>query len=744
MTPEAARKNRLTFGPFEVDAAADELLRGGTRIRLPGQPFQILLLLLAQPGHVVSREQLREHIWSEGTFVDFEHGLNAAMNKLRRALGDSADNPRYIETIPGRGYRFIGNVQQSTPAPHAAPYLVNQLTDAPTLPVAPVPLSPPRTHLSPRVGWSLFVAGAFLVVAIPIVILSLKTRRGVDTASVVQFQIPPEPGAIFAPPIARQSFAISPDGTRLAFTVTGASGTRIWMRDLSLLAPHPIPGTEGAWSVFWSPDGHSIFYSVKRDLRQTNVDSNTTHTVATLPWMAMYGAWRSKEELLFYLGPVTTYALSTRTGELRELSGVGMRWAQFLPDSDTFLHVVFDPAIDHYRAFATSFSTRKSVPLMETDSRVQFAAARRAGEPAYLLFIRGESLMAQAFDPSGLQVSGEPFPIAQNVIHFRPSATASFSVSENGILVYQAGAPVSELRWYDRAGRIVATALHPAAFSGSVRVSQDGRRVIAGVWSQESGGSDIWMFGENGRESHRLTYPPSVHTRPVWSPDGKRIVFGSSHTGAPELAILEDDASGKERPIPPPADAPPPLDQIQIPTDWSRDGRFIVYDDSLGEEERQVWIKDMVTKKIYPLLQSPASQWGAAFSPDGKHIAFVSDQSGRPEVYLQPFEASPTPHISGERVQVSHDGAWLVRWKPDGRELYFVGMDSRLYAAPFAHGGGGDAKPLFLIPGNPQYGTASDFQFDTTANGQFVMTTVGSAAPPPFTVVQNWQSGLHH
>src|SRR5690242_16007281 len=115
MATQSHSSTRYAFGPFEVNAGAEELLRSGNRVRLPRQPFQILLMLLAQPGEMVTRDQLREHIWLDGTFVDFDHGLNAAMNKLRRALGDSAENPRYIETLPGRGYRFIGTLQGAAP-----------------------------------------------------------------------------------------------------------------------------------------------------------------------------------------------------------------------------------------------------------------------------------------------------------------------------------------------------------------------------------------------------------------------------------------------------------------------------------------------------------------------------------------------------------------------------------------------------------------------------------------------------
>jgi dipeptidyl aminopeptidase/acylaminoacyl peptidase len=164
----------------------------------------------------------------------------------------------------------------------------------------------------------------------------------------------------------------------------------------------------------------------------------------------------------------------------------------------------------------------------------------------------------------------------------------------------------------------------------------------------------------------------------------------------------------------------------------------------LGEEEREVWLLDVKAGKIVPLLKSGASHWGAAFSPDGRKIAFVSDESGRPEVYEQDFVAEPTPHVAGEKRQVSRGGGWLVRWRPDGHELFYLGVDARMYAVPLEHGvASGEAKALFQVPGELQYGTPTDVQFDVAPGGQrFVITTAGSAAPPEFVVVQNWQEML--
>ena len=718
---------RLAFGPFEVNPAAEELLRGGARIRLSGQPFQILMMLLSRPGEVVTREELRDEIWSEGTFVDFEHGLNAAMNKLRRALGDAAENPRYIETIPGRGYRFVGNV---SPAPTAVPSAT---------------ASPRRWRGLTWREWLGIVAAVFVVVLGVSRLEQILHSKLQPAERAVQFAIAPPNGSVFSPPISRQSFAISPDGTRLAFTVADGSGTKIWMRDLSSLELRPVAGTEGAWTVFWSPDSRSIFFSVKKVLRQVNVETGAARDVATLPWMVMDGTWRNNardgEDLLYlWSGATAAYEVSAKTGAAHAIAVKGVRWAQFLPDGRHFLHVDFDPSIERYHAVLTDYATGDSTVLLETDSRVEYAPPRTESGPGHLLFVRDGSLMAQAFDAERLRLVGDPQQLAQNIVYFRPSASACFSVSDNGVLVYQSGFPVSELQWYDRAGRVV-TNTKGQAFSGTVRMSPDGQHAAADVWTPPNGVRDVWVFGEDGA-SRRMTYPnpPTTHVRPVWSPDGKQIAFGVSHTSSPRLASVSTDESAKETMLVSGDAARQPGGALQIPTDWSRDGRFIAYDTSLGEEEREVWLLDVKAGKIMPLLKNGASHWGAAFSPDGREIAFVSDESGRPEVYEQGFEAEPVPHLVGEKRQISHGGGWLVRWRPDGHELFYLGVDARIYAVAVERG---EAKALFQMPGAPQYGTPTDVQFDVAQGGQrFVITTAGSAAPPAFVVVQNWQEML--
>ncbi|MGA8030290.1 MAG: hypothetical protein WB992_24365 [Bryobacteraceae bacterium] len=174
----------------------------------------------------------------------------------------------------------------------------------------------------------------------------------------------------------------------------------------------------------------------------------------------------------------------------------------------------------------------------------------------------------------------------QNVTYFRPSASGCFSVSDTGVLVYQTGFPISELNSYDRSGRVIGTVGRSLPYVGTLRISPDGRRVAAWIWSPGKGGMDIWIFEANGRESRRLTYPPATHARPVWSPDGKRVVFASTRSGPPSLASADVAESKQQQPLMAFSQVPP-VEQIQMPTDWSKDGRFGSSIPALGRKNRK-------------------------------------------------------------------------------------------------------------------------------------------------------------
>jgi hypothetical protein len=272
--------------------------------------------------------------------------------------------------------------------------------------IPPLAPSPAQTKHIRKIGPLAACIAATLLIAGSVLLWWIERPIAQAPRQTLQFDIFPPPETIFAPPIMRQPFAISPDGTRLAFTATGPNGTHIWVRDLaSLDSMRAVPGTDDAESVFWSPDSRSVYYSVQRTLKQADLETGSGRSVVELPSRAQLGTWRSKGDLLLYLGGgVNFYEVLVENGSLREspVGKVNMRWPQFLPGGQRFVYVADSPGI---RAMAADYASPKPVPLMETDSRVEYAPPRRPGEPAYLLFLRGASLMGQPFDTCGWRAS---------------------------------------------------------------------------------------------------------------------------------------------------------------------------------------------------------------------------------------------------------------------------------------------------------------------------------------------------
>jgi DNA-binding winged helix-turn-helix (wHTH) protein len=272
--PFSQQSGVISFGSFQLDPDTGSLEKRGVRVRLPRQPARILTLLAQRAGTVITREELREQVWASDTFVDFEHGLNAAINKLRQALGDSAEKPRFIETLPGHGYRFVAVVRIEPP---------KQATQDASAP-EPVRASSPVQVLvaTPRgLSWPLLLALGGLAAGLLVAATWVIARRESPVRpSPAKFIIPAPEGFAFHPAGPRQAFAISPDGSRLAFTAMADDGQfRLWIRDLASLEPREVPAARGAFTVFWSPGGDALYFSVDRSLRRVTADAGSSYQI---------------------------------------------------------------------------------------------------------------------------------------------------------------------------------------------------------------------------------------------------------------------------------------------------------------------------------------------------------------------------------------------------------------------------------------------------------------------------------
>jgi DNA-binding winged helix-turn-helix (wHTH) protein len=461
---------KAVFGPFEYDEVSGNLLKHGTVVRLQGKPLKILSLLVNRSGQIVSRDELQHYLWEGTTFVDFEQGLNSAVNKLRQTLGDSADQPRYVETLPGRGYRFVAPVQRAS---------THALLEMPAPRTEPKPRRRHQSGLLVAAGLALAVAagGSYW--------LGKRSKEPAEAQRAVRFSVPPPAGFALEGAASRQAFALSPDGTRLAFTAMDSSGEfSVFLRDLNSLEPRRLPGSDGAHTLFWQPDGRSLYFTARGQLWRTLLQGDANVLLGDSPSFQLSGVWLSPKRMLLDTFQAT-YLGSPSGGPFERLKQTYL-WPEVLPDREHALYVRWDAGAGRHRARVlqvSDFSTIKD--LMETDSRVMYSPSVITPGTGHLLYVRAGNLLAQPFDPGSLQVNGEAMPVASRVYSFAKTGAADFSISKNGALAYQSYVSRSQLVWVDRSGNQLGT-IGPSNINlKSARLSPDGKRLATAIYDLE-------------------------------------------------------------------------------------------------------------------------------------------------------------------------------------------------------------------------------------------------------------------
>lgn len=732
-TPNLPRQ--LVFGPFAFDKTSGELRKHGLRVRLEGQPLQLLTAVIVNPGQVVTRDELQNQLWERGTFVDFDHGLNAAMNRLRQVLGDSADQPRYIETLPGRGYRFVAAVQETVPEP--------VLVMAPSPVVAdrePADPLPPVSQRTEKKIWLLWVAAAAVIVGVLGGYLAFHRPRENAGAPPLRFSISPPDGYATEPGSSRQTFAVSPDGARLAFTAMDTSGVfQTFIRDLDGLESRPLADSSGSYHVFWAPDSLSLFMTVGGSLRRRNLESDSYQVLCETPAMMLTGALMGSDLLIS--GRSTNFVVPASGGTPRAMKEF-YPWPQVLPDGKHLLYTAFDSRSGHHRARVVMFGDPATVTdLLETDSRTMYAPSVLRPGSGYLVYVRAGNILAQPFDPRSLRMQGEPQAVASRTYSFFPTGAADFSVSNNGVLAYRRYQSRSQLAWLTRQGQVVST-IGPANVNlKQARVSPDGTKIAAPIFDVNRGVNDMWLIDAKTGAARKVIVGRGMVNNPVWAPNSASLAFSRADDRPPKLFVR--GLGDKD------ADEPLPEDYFQAASDWSPDGRFIAYTNTSFainyELKGDVWLIDMARgRKVIHLISTPFHEANPAFSPDGRWLAFTSDESGRTEVYLQAFEAGESPRLVGERHVVSKHGAISLRWRRDGKELFYLAWDGRLYAVPITLSPKlkvGAAAALFTVGLEARAAIHSPLGFDVSADGQrLLVPIVTSSEKSEIVVMQNWEA----
>ncbi|MCL4850219.1 MAG: PD40 domain-containing protein [Bryobacteraceae bacterium] len=696
------RARAIRFGTFEVDIEAGELRRNGMKVRVQDQPFQVLTALLERPGDVVTRECLQQRLWAGDTFVEFDRSLNTAVNKLREALGDVAENPRYVETIPRKGYRFIAPVKIINPL-----YAVDE----------PPGIAPERERSGMRAGvgghrfWP-WIASMVLLVTCVALVWSIWRREPRAGGGVQKFTIAPEGGA--------DSPVISPAGTHIAYCSGRAA--RIWIQALDQFEPQQIAGSDGSELPFWSPDSRHIAFAAGGRLWRAPLAGGQPATICLLPGHYLGGAWHpSGDSILFSVDRKGFYEVSAKGGTPSLVLEVDQdRWGEHI-EMPSYL----PPPHTDFLLYTAQTRDRTHVTVLRSlkSGRDEIIAPNGAGAyspSGHVLYWREGLLWAVPISAVSMKATGSPFPVGTNPL-VQPS------VSLDGTLVY-ATKGEGRLVVLDRSGARLQTVWDPIPYTGGLSLSPDGTRIVIGTFDGRT--REIWLADLRRGTRTRFTSGEGLEGHPVWHPSGASIAFRSKRLGDWNILVKPADGSGDAAPI-----ATSPVDGM--PEDWSPDGNTLLYRAFDPQRRGDLWYLEKNQSGAYepaPFLQTPGPETQGRFSPDGQFVAYVSDESGRSEIYVTPFPKG------GGRYRVSLSGGVMPRWRRDGKELFYIASDGSLMVAPVEtrpQFSTGRPKALFVVSGlGSEAGVGQ--RFDVSADGNRLLVPESSDAAAKIRVVRNW------
>jgi Tol biopolymer transport system component len=604
---------------------------------------------------------------------------------------------------------------------------------------AEVSKSEHRRKLIDRLGW---VAAALLLAA-TLVLAVLYFRRAEPRAETMRFILPAPDKTTY-----RGELSLSPDGRRLAFVVTSVGGRSLWVRALDSVDSRELPGTAEASQPFWSPDGRFIGFFADNKLKKVDPVAGSPQVLAEVTGDARGGAWAPDGTIIFtpnYTSPLSKIpAAGGQVQALTELDqsreDASHRWPSFLPDGRHFLYFVRCKKKDAQGVYVGSLDSKETKFLLNTNVLAVYAPTSLTG-PGYLLFMRDKTLMAQPFDPKRLQLSGDPTVVAEGVMNFPdeggPTAYAAFSASANGHLIYLPGTTVlTEIGWFDRAGKSLGVVGSPGDYS-ELWQSPDGKRVTFGH-ADVQGLADIWLLDLARGAMTRFTFDAATEASPVWSGDGRRIFF-SSNRDTGKLNLYQKISSGAG------------ADELLLRTegnafadDWfsGKDGELLLYETEVPKSRFDLWVLPLTgDRKPYPFLQTEFNETHSQFSPDGRFVAYVSDESGRAEVYVQSFPAS------GGKWQISTSGGDQPQWRRDGKEIFYLAADKTLMAVPIESRDSfelGSPVALFTTRVVSTSLTGDRNHYVVAADGQrfLIISPVDQGNKQPITLVANWSAGL--
>ncbi len=561
-----------------------------------------------------------------------------------------------------------------------------------------------RRKTREKLAWTLAAAFALMTVAAAI---EITRRAGIDSdARPIRSSLVAADGRPY--PYSGESVGavLSPDGQKIVFVAKNDAGRDIlFVRPLNGTQAQPLTGTEDASFPFWSPDSHYIGFFSGAKLKK--IEAAGGPAIAIAPAGTARGGTWSREGVIVFAPDSQggLYRISASGGTVKQLTAPDLgrnetshRWPSFLPDGKHFVFLVAGQAIgDEGNAIHAG-----SLDPEDKPKRIVKATTQALFRDGHLLFVRDGFLLAQRFDPKSMELAGDAVPLAEQV---RQSVEVwgktHFSASDNGLLLYDGGASAEiNLVVVDPSGKEIGTIGEPAIHR-RIRLSPDEKRIASSIIDPATGTSDIWILESHRDVKARLTFEAGNDSSPIWSPDGTRIAFASERSG--EVRLVEKSAVGgaSEKVL---------LSSrfAKTPEDWSRDGRFIAFD-QVSTQKNDIWILPLAgDQKPFPLVAGPHDEGWSTFSPDTRWIAYLSNESGRFEAYAMRF-----PPVEGSgKWQLSSKGAnWLVGWRQDGRELYYLDLSGHMQAVTIDTSRdmeAGTPRTLFATDSNLSWASARD------------------------------------
>jgi serine/threonine protein kinase len=594
------------------------------------------------------------------------------------------------------------------------------------------PVAAPRSKQNP-LPWIL--AALALIAALW---LAVNQWRSQPAEPSYRVSLLPPDKSIFTPAGggANGGFSISADGGSLAFTATLQGKPMLWVRRLDSLAARPLPGTENASFPFWSPDTKFIGFFAENKLKKIEVAGGPPQVICDAS-QGRGGTWNREGVIVFSGIDRTLHRVAASGGQPVRITTFDRPdqenahyWPSFLPDGRHFLYQARNTNREK-SAIRVGSLDEKSAPNRHIELlRNRYNAMYANG---WLLFLRDSTLFAQRLDVDHLKLEGDAAPLAEHLGYSASMAFGAFSVSANGNLVYGKDLQQnSRLMWVARDGKLAAIPIEPGSF-GDPTLSPDATRFA--ITHELSGNFDIWLVDLAHPVLTRFTFDSALEFHPTWSPDGKQIAFASTRVdGVPKIFVKASNGAGKEEELLPGSKT------VQLPSGWSRDGRYLLYSESYPTGFDVCVVNMTGERKPWKIVESPFNESQGQFSPDGRWISYTSDESGRYEIYVKSFTGAPA------RYQISTDGGMQSRWRRDGRELYYIAPGGKMMAVAVKSTAETLERetPRQLFEVHLPIGFSTNYTYDVTADGQrfLIVERTDGENGDLLTLVTNWPAAL--